>query len=110
MIKQFGEALQSFGQGLSGRSATMYKGAKYTVGANGQKTGRIGGTMTAKGQLYSGAGRAFQEMGKRPYLTTGVVAGAGISAAVSRRSSGANGLSGSSSGVNGLSARSLGGY
>jgi hypothetical protein len=110
MIKQFGKALQSFGEGLAGKSATMYKGAKYTVNSKGQKTARMGGTMTAKGQLYRGAGRAFEEMGKRPYLTTGVIAASGVSAAVGGRSSGANGLSGRSSGANGLSGRSSGAY
>ena len=109
MIKQFGKALQSFGEGLASKSATMYKGAKYTS-VNGKVTGRIGGTMTAKGQMYRGAGAAFQEMGKRPYLTTGVLAASGLSVAASGRSSGANGLQGRSSGANGISARSSGGY
>ena len=109
MIKGFGKALQSFGEGLASKSATMYKGAKYTS-VNGNLTGRIGGTMTAKGQMYRGAGRAFEEMGKRPYLTTGAIGLGAVSATMGGRSSGANGLQGRSSGANGLSARSSGGY
>lgn len=109
MIKSIGKALESFGEGLMTKSATMFKGAKYTS-PDITKAGRIGGTMTARGRAYQGAGRLAMAAGKRPYLTTGVVAGAGISAGVYGRSSGVNGLQGRSSGANGLSGRSSGGY